>query len=414
MGGAHRDCMARTAKRITNGLRIAEALSVGVLGRAYPRRRVRAILRRTQRESVRQRDLPMEVMVYYVIALGLFLPAAYQEVLRCLVEGLGWLDGVEPVRVAGKSAIAQARSRLGAAPLVALYAHCAPRAGVKTPGAFFAGYRLVSVDGSTLAVPDTPENEAGLGRAGASRGQAAFPALRFAALVESGTHVIFAAEMDRYATRETVLAERLLPRVDGSMLLLADRLYATYAWLSAVAATGAQFLVRARDNAVLPVEEVLPDGSYRSRLYAAAKDRRHRRAGLAVRVIEYQVRPAAATFRLVTTLGDPAVAPAAALAPLYPQRWEHEGVYDELKTHLRGAQVVLRSKTPELVRQEFYGLLLAHYAVRNLMLDAAATHDTLDADRLSFTHAVHVVRRQLAAPPVFSPSAARRPSSSPA
>jgi hypothetical protein len=398
--------MARTAKRITNGLRIAEALSVGILGRAYPRRRVRTILRKTKRESVRQRDLPMEVMVYYVIALGLYLPVAYEEVLRCLVEGLGWLDGMVPVRVAGKSAIAQARQRLGAAPLVALYAQCGPRAVATTPGAFFAGYRLVSVDGSTLAVPDTPENETGLGRAGASRGRAAFPALRFVALVETGTHVIFAAEMDRYATAESVLAKRLLPRIDATMLLLADRLYAAYAFLAAVAATGAQCLVRTRDNAVLPVEEILPDGSYRSHVYASTKDRRQRHNGLAVRVIEYQVTPADTTFRLVTTLLDPVVAPAAALAALYPQRWEHEGVYAEFKTHLRGgAQVVLRSKTPELVRQEFYGLCLAHYAVRSLMLEAA-DQDTLDADRLSFTHAVRVVRRKLATPPVFSPSAA--------
>jgi hypothetical protein len=405
--------MARRAKRITNGLRIAEALSVGVLGRAYPRGRVRAILRSTQRESVRQRDLPMEVMVYYVIALGLFLPAAYQEVLRCLVEGLGWLYGAQPVRVAGKSAIAQARTRLGEAPLAGLYAQCGPRASAGTPGAFFAGYRLVSIDGSTLAVPDTPENQAGLGRAGADRGHAAFPALRFVALVESGTHIIFAAQMDRYSTREGLLAERLLPRVDGSMLLLADRLYASYPFLSAAVATGAQFLVRVRDDAVLPVEAVLPDGSYRSRLYASTKDRRHKRDGLAVRVIEYRVAPANTTFRLVTTLLNPADATASALAGLYPQRWEHEGVYDELKTHLRGANVVLRSKTPALVRQEFYGLMLAHYAVRSLMLEAA-NHDTLDADQLSFTHAVHVVRRKLAAPPVFPPSAARAPSSPPA
>jgi hypothetical protein len=404
--------MARTAKRITNGLRIAEALSVGVLGRAYPRSEVRAILRETEKESVRQRDLPMEVMVYYVIGLGLFLPAAYEEVLRCLVEGLGWLDGVEPVRVAGKSAIAQARRRLGSAPLEALYARCGPRAAADGAGTFFAGYRLVSVDGSTLAVPDTPENQAGLGRAGASRGRAAFPALRFAALVETGTHLIFAAEMGRYSTHELKLAQRLLPRLDGSMLLLADRIYANYPFLREVASGGSQFLVRARDNAVLPVEERLSDGSYRSHLYASTKARRHQRRGLAVRVIEYRVEPGKTGFRLVTTLLDPSTAPAPALAALYPQRWEHEGVYDEFKTHLRGAQIVLRSKTPDLVRQEFFGLCLAHYAVRSLMLEAA-DHDTLDPDQLSFTHAVRVVRRKLAAPPVFSPSAAPPPSSPP-
>ncbi len=405
--------VARTAKRITNGLRIAEALSVGVLGRAYPRSQIRAILEATGRRSVRQRDLPMEVMVYYVIGLGLFLPAAYEEVLRCLVEGLSWLEGSEPVRVAGKSGIAQARRRLGSAPLEALYARCGPRAAAGRAGAFYGRYRLVSVDGSTLAVPDTPENEKGIGRAGASRGKAAFPALRFAALVESGTHLIFASEMGRYSIHESELAHRLLPRLDSSMLLLADRLYFSYAFLQGVVARGAQFLARARENAVLSVEHRLSDGSYLSRLYPSTAARRRQRDGLPVRVIEYRVQPGNSTFRLVTTLMEPADAPADQLAALYPQRWEHEGVYDELKTHLRGAQLVLRSKTPELVRQEFFGLCLAHYAVRSLMLEAA-DHDTLDPDQLSFTHAVRVVRRKLAAPPVFSPSASPPPPSPPA
>lgn len=353
----------------------------------------------------------MEVMVYYVIGLGLFLPAAYEEVLRCLTEGLNWLDGkdAQPVRIAGKSAIAQARRRLGSEPLEALYSQCGPRAIPGNKEAFYGSYRLVSVDGSTLAVPDTLENEKSLGRPGASRGESAFPCLRFAALVETGTHLIFAAEMGPYSSHETELAQPLVNRLDKSMLLLADRLYATHPFLHSVAARGTPFLVRARDNAVLPVEERLADGSYRSRIYESPKARRHQHQGLPVRVIEYRVQPGNLAFRLITTLLDPIAAPAAQLAALYPQRWEHEGVYDELKTHLRGAQVVLRSKTPDLVRQEFFGLCLAHYAVRSLMLEAAS-RDTVDPDQLSFTHAVRVVRRKLAAPPVFSPSAPTPPS----
>src|SRR5476649_349076 len=234
--------MARAAKRITNGLRIAEALSVGVLGRTYPRSRIRSILAASGRQSERQRDLPMDVMVYYVIALGLYLPAAYQEVLRCLVEGLSWLEGTEPVRVAGKSGIAKARQRLGAAPLVSLYGLCGPQATPATPGAFYGRHRLVSIDGSTLAVADTQENREGLGRHGSDRGTAAFPSLRFAALVETGTHLIFAAEMSGVATHEVALAEQLLPRVDASMLILADRLFASFIFLAAVADTGARFL----------------------------------------------------------------------------------------------------------------------------------------------------------------------------
>jgi hypothetical protein len=346
----------------------------------------------------------MEVMVYYVIALGLFLPAAYEEVLRCLVEGLGWIDGAEPVRVAGKSAIAQARLRLGSAPLEALFATCTPRATAQTPGSFFQGLRLVSVDGSALAVPDTPQNLDGIGRSGSSRGLAAFPSMRFVALVETGTHLIFAAESGRWSEHELDLARRLMRRLDSGMLVLADRNFAAQDFLQEVSATGAQFLVRVRKGVSLPIEKRLPDGSYLSRFGISRSTRRRGIPVCTVRVIKYTLQPADASFRLVTSLLDPTTAPASALCALYPQRWEHEGVYDEFKTHLRGANVVLRSKTPELVRQEFYGLCLAHYAVRSLMLEAA-DQDTLDPDQLSFTHAVRVVRRKLASPPAFSPSA---------
>jgi len=355
---------------------------------------------------MRQRDLPMDVMVYYVIALGLFMPASYEEVLRCLVEGLGWLDGVEPVRVAGKSAIAQARRRLGFAPLETLFARCGPRAAPGSAGSFFNGLRLVSIDGTTLAVPDTPQNQSGFGRPGGPRGKAAFPTLRFVALVETGTHLIFAAQMGRFTEGELALARRLLPRLGEGMLLLADRQFSAQGFLREVCATRAQFLVRVPQRIELPVEQSLPDGSYLSAIGISRRTRRPNVPGLRVRVIDYQVQPAGTRFRLITTLLDPVVAPAQALAALYPQRWEHEGVYDEFKTHLRGAQIVLRSKTADLVRQEFYGLCLAHYAVRTLMLEAAQ-HDTLDPDDLSFTHALRVVRRKLAAPPVFSPSASR-------
>jgi hypothetical protein len=405
--------MARTAKKLTNGNRIAEALSIGVLGRAYPRRQVRAILHKSGRESVRRRDLPMEAVVYYVIALGLFMETSYGEVLRCLIEGLSWLEGQEPARAAGKSGITFARQRLGAGPLEALYRQCRPQAAEGTPGAFYQGLRLVSVDGSTLAVPDTAANRASFGKPKSSRGQTAFPTLRFAALVETGTHLMFAATMDRYSTGESIVAERLLPRIERGMLVLVDRLYGSYSFFHKAAATGAHILTRTRSNVILPVEETLPDGSYLSHLYASTKARRNRHDGLAVRVIEYRVKPPGETFRLLTTLLDANFAPAPQLAALYPQRWEHEGVYDELKTHLRGgAQVVLRSKTAELVRQEFFGLMLAHHAVRSLMLEASQ-HDALDRDQLSFTHSVNVVRRKLAHPPVFSPSPARHPPSKP-
>jgi len=166
-----------------------------------------------------------------------------------------------------------------------------------------------------------------------------------------------------------------------------------------------------RSNLRLPRVAVLADGSYLSTVYASEKDRRHATNGIQVRVVEYRlqgVADAEPLYRLVTTILDPAQAPAADLAALYHERWEIEGALAELKTHLRGAQVVLRSKTPDLVRQEFWGLLLAHFAVRGLMHEAALRADE-DPDRLSFLHAVRVVRRKLPLLAAFPPSAQARP-----
>jgi len=162
-----------------------------------------------------------------------------------------------------------------------------------------------------------------------------------------------------------------------------------------------------RKNLRLPCEKRLPDGSYLSALYRSEKDRRQRQNGTAVRVIEYRLEAVAGAeplYRLLTTILGPEQAPAQELAALYHERWEIETTLDELKTHLRGAKVMLRSKTPELVRQEFYGLLMTHFAVRGLMHEAALKADE-DPDRLSFVHAVRVVRRKLPQFAAISPSA---------
>jgi hypothetical protein len=399
--------MARSAMTMSAGGRIAEHMSIGVLARTYPRERIRNILERMGLQSRRVRDLPADALVYYVIALGLFMAVSTGEVLRSLVEGLQWLDGVSTkIKAAGKAAISQARTRLGAAPLRALWEESAvPLAQEGQAGAFYQGLRLVSIDGSTLDVPDTEENLAHFGRQESSRGQAAFPQLRFAALCENGPHAIFAVRMGSYATHELTLANELVEDLREGMLCLADRLYPNFSLWKKALSTGASLLWRMRSNADLPVEEVLGDGSYLSRIYPNEKDKRKKRDGLVVRVIEYQlegVEGAEPLYRLITTLTDCQKYPAHELAALYPERWEIEVTLDEFKTHMRGGQVVLRSKTPELVEQEFYGMMLAHRAVRTLM-NEAALRQNLDPDRLSFTHAIRVIRRKLAAMPALSP-----------
>ncbi|HTE18194.1 MAG TPA: IS4 family transposase [Armatimonadota bacterium] len=399
--------MAGVPAGLPTGIRISDHISLGVIARAFPPERVQQILAETGKASERERDLPAQVMVYYAIAMALYMGSSTREVLRCLLEGLRWLWGAEAVKVAGKSGISQARSRLGEAPLRRLYEQVVqPIATRATKGAWYRRWRLVSLDGSCLDVGDTAENGAHFGYPGASRGESAFPQLRFVALVENGTHVLFGARLGCYADSETTLAHAALAALRPGMLCLADRQFFGHALWQSAAGTGADLLWRVKCNLRLPRETVLADGSYLTTVYPSEKDRRHRTGGVRVRVVEYRlegIAEAEPLYRLVTTILDAAKAPAAELAALYHERWEIEGALAELKTQLRGARVVLRSKTPELVKQEVWGLLLAHFAVRGLMHEAALQADE-DPDRLSFSHAVRVVRRKLPQFAALSPS----------
>ncbi len=404
--------MAGARAGLPAGIRLSDHISLGVIARTFPIDEVRRVLAETGKASTRERDLPAHVMVYYAIALALYMTASTREVLRCLLEGVRWLWGAEAVKVAGKSGISQARTRLGEAPLRRLYERVVrPIATPATKGAWYRAWRLVSLDGSCLEVADTAANGVAFGRPGASRGESAFPQLRLVALVENGTHVLFGACLGGFEEGETRLAHDALPALRPGMLCLADRQFFGHALWQEATGTGADLLWRVKRNARLPRETVLSDGSYLTTIYPSEKNPRHRAEGVRVRTIEYRlegVANAEPLYRLVTTILDPDHAPAADLAALYHERWEIEGALDELKTHLRGARVVLRSKTPGLVRQEFWGLLLAHFAVRGLMHEAALREGE-DPDRLSFLHAVRVVRRKLPLFAVLSPSGQAQP-----
>lgn len=388
--------MARTVAGLRNGTRATDFVSLGVLSKYVPAEKVEEVLRETGRQSQRHRQLPAHVMVYYVLALALYMEVSYGEVLRCLLEGLEWLGvSTEGLRRTGRSSISQARQRLGPEPLLRLYEDLAgPIAEPETRGAWYRGWRVVSLDGSSLDVADTEANEAHFGRPASPRGgQSGFPQMRFVVLAETGTHILFGAQAGGYRTSEYELAQKVISRLRPGMLCLADRgFYGYELWLKATQ-TGADLLWRVQKILRLPVFQVLPDGSHLSQLYASEKERR-RNQGLEVRVIEYQVEGVAEVYRLITTLLDPETAPAEELAKLYHERWEIENAFDELKTHLRGRQVVLRSKTPSLVEQEFYGLLLTHYALRRVMHEAALKGRT-DPDKISFVHTIRVVRRKL-------------------
>src|SRR5882672_834984 len=259
--------MARTLAELPAGSRITDYISLGVIARFFPAEKIHEVLKQTNRASIRERDLPAHVVVYYVIALALYMRSSYREVLGCLLEGVKWLIGpAADVKVTGDSGISQARTRLGAEPLKRLYQTIvAPIADKNTKGAWYRQWRLVSLDGSTLDVADTAENAKAFGRPNGPRGSGAFPKIRFVGLLESGTHVLWAAQMSKFVTTELALAKGVVGSLRKGMLCLADRLFPGYQLWQMAAKTGADLLWRTKRTARLDVEERLADGSYLSR-----------------------------------------------------------------------------------------------------------------------------------------------------
>lgn len=400
--------MARTKARLSADTRLADYLTVGFLAMNCPVDQVREALTAHGAQSKRNRGLPHEVLVYFVMAMVLYANVAYEEVLRLVIEGLRQMLGDEAMTKATvtKGAISQARLQVGSAPLRQLYREqVVPHGPTGMPGVWYRGLRVMAIDGSTLDMPDETANAQHFGYPGASRGSSAFPQMRFVAMAECGTHTLCHANPGPYSTGELTLAGPVIDQADATMLVTADRNFFNYPFWHRAAATGARLLFRARSNQRLPRETELADGSYLSTLYPTDKDRRRQANGSVVRVIEYAldgIPDPEPTYRLVTNWLDINAAPAAELAVLYHRRWTIEQSFDEFKIHLADRAVALRSKRPDLVEQEFYALLLAHAAVRRLMTQAAqATQQA--AEDLSFINAVRVLKRRLPAVAAISP-----------
>jgi len=391
--------------------RLSDHVSIGVLTRVFPPDVVDRVIARTGSGEQRSRLLPSRLMVYYVMALALFSAGSYEEVMRSLLSGMEWITGrFRDWQMPTKAAIFKARTRLGSTVMAELFAEVAkPLAAPGGPG-FYKSWLLVSVDGTTLDLADTPANERAYGRPGtATELKSAYPQARVLGLVECGTHAVLSAVVSGFSTSEHDLYPALHADLDASMLLMADRGFFSYTAWKDSAATGAQLLWRMRANNVLPVLEDLKDGSFLSAVYAGPKDRRNNKDPITVRVIEYTVTTGeeVSEFRLITTILDPKAAPAQELAEAYARRWEIESCFDELKTHQRGPGIVLRSKTPDGVLQEIYGHLCVHYAIRSL-IGGIADDFNEDPLRFSFTRTLRAARRSLAARPAFSPSASGR------
>lgn len=363
------------------------------LHRLIPERRIASILTRTARSSVRRRRLPADSVVWLIIAMALFAADSIPKVWRRLHPGR---DEPEPT----DSAFSQARRRLGVAPLRRLFLEIArPMATHQTVGATYRGFRLMGLDGSTLDRPDTPENARTFGRPTSGRAEGAFPQVRLLALCELGTHAVCGLAIKPLCHGEPSMVATLLGDLGPGDLLIWDRGFFSYELIRSVCQRGAHLLARVKCNTVLRPIRRLDDGSYLAKIYPGAADRRRDRRGLLVRVIEYTHddpnRPGVGErHRLITDLINPEDLPAREAPLVYHERWEEELALDEIKTHLSGREVPIRSKTPAGVVQEIYGLVLAHYVIRRVMHDAAVSAG-LDPDRLSFLDSLRVLQCRL-------------------
>lgn len=389
-------------------VRLSDLVSVGLLTRVFPADVVDTVIEEAGRTQVRHRALPARVMAYFSMGMALYADGSYEDVFAQLTDGLSWASGwTESFTPPSKSAIFQARARLGFEPVRDLFVRVArPLATPETAGSWLAQRRLMAIDGTCLDVADTVPNTEFFGRPASSRGeQSAFPQARLVALAECGTHAIVDAVIGPCSASEVELSRELVGRLKPGTLVLADRgLYGFRLWQSA-AATGADLLWRVKANLRPRHVQTLPDGSWLARITPTSGPNRATTEPLTVRVIDYTIddgRDNPEEYRLLTTLLDPAEAPAEELAAAYAQRWEIETTFDELKTHQRGPRAVLRSKSPDLVQQEIWGHLCCHYAIRTLMADTAA-HAGHDPDRVSFVKTLRIARRSIAQGD-FSPS----------
>jgi hypothetical protein len=396
---------------------LADQISLGVLAASVPRDVVDEAVAAAGR-GARRRDgkLPPHVMVYFAMALALFSDADYEEVAARLAGTLSWWGcWQEGWALPTSGGITQARQRLGWQVLAQLFAAVAvPVADELTAGAFLGRWRLMAIDGTEFDVPDTAANAAEFGyRRGGKGAQGVFPKARLVTVSECGSHAMVAAAVGRKGAGEQSLARQLYPGLEEDWLLIADRNFYGWADWRAAAGTGAALLWRVKKSLGLPVLRELGDGSYLSVLISPRIDpRRAERRALAaaaqagrdldpgqaryVRVIDYQAADQGERIILITTITDPAAASATDLAQAYHQRWEHETANGQLKTALRGPGRILRSKSPDMIRQEIYGYLLTHYAISALIC-AAATEAGIDPDRVKFTRTLRIIRRHATA-----------------
>jgi hypothetical protein len=379
---------------------LPDRVAIGVLTKTFPPGLVDEVIDEAQAREQRKRSLPARPTTYFTLAMWLWREHGYEEVLRQLIDGLGWSGaGPDEADVAWSGSITKARARLGVEPLRLLFARVAgPVAQPGMPGCFWRGLRLTAIDGSTLDVPNSPANRAEFDGPSNDTGPGAFPQVRLLVHAECGTKALLNATFDGYRTAETVLAGRLFDSFTPGMLVLADRNFLSWKlWRDA--ATRAELLWRVSDSFTLPVLERLADGSYLSQL---KPPRKKDGDPITVRIIEYTVTTrdehgatTSELFCLATTLLDEQAWPIEEFPALYHERWRAETLLNAVKTDLRGGPDILtRSQSPEGTRQEIWALFCLYQALADLVGDAAR-HHRVDPDRISFLRARNTARRSV-------------------
>ncbi len=422
--------MPRDPELLPAGVRISDRIAQSQIHRFYPQRVVTESLKTASKAGIRERDLPNLFMVYFAIMLCFYRSASQREVLRCMADGLQWIFGLVEFGITGKSGISQARTRIGWEPMKLVFEACAkPIAVPGSIGCFYKEMRLVVLDGSDLDLDDCDDNCSFFGKTSNQNGEGAYPKARIVSLIEAGTRVPFALTWGtmtkeektgsakagnkkgrRYAVEaqpkrasENALAMDVIPKLEPGMLCLADALFMDFAIFQKAAERGAHLLFRARLDRKLPRERILSDESYESTIYSS----KNRSQCMKVRVVEFSVTividgsTTTQDYRLITTLMDEKKYPARELASTYRERWEIETMLDEMKVHLMGSQR-LRSKTPDLVVQEIYGMVMAYTVIRSAMYEAASSVP-IDPDEVSFTHSKNEMTRNLTKVGAFSP-----------
>ncbi len=402
--------------------KVCEQVSMTMLTQVYPKEVIEQCVQQSEPWSSKARRVRLSTaltLVLFVIAMALWSRRNQCQVWQSLVGKLSDLHPAEPKSSISDAGLSGRRKELGSQGLQALMRErCQVLAQRSTmPTAFFGRYRLMAIDGTLFNTPDTQANTAAFGRSSNQYGPGAYPQVRCVLLTECGSHAVVGLEMDRYEVSEVHGAHRLVEQVGPEMLVMVDAGITSGGFLAHARERRAHVLAALEAGAWehLSRQRRLADGSVLAWVGPTRPGHAHYplRQGMWVRIISYRVTDerlgeVGKVYRLVTTLLNPRVAPALALIALYHERWEVELVIDEIKTHERAQRKVLRSKTPEGVRQELYGIYLAHYAVRVLLAQAAVEAE-LDPDRLSFTEGLFELTEMISLALTLEPAEATAP-----